>query len=77
MSKSTLIKSKKNIINKEHINSLNKYYNIAKILLTLTPFMSLMYISMESAKVGLPMSEVIQSNPKLTIIFLVSMVILS
>ena len=36
--------------------------------------MSLMYISMESAKVGLPMSEVIQSNPKLTIIFLVSMV---
>ena len=74
MSKSTAMKNKKNIINKENINSLNKYYNIAKILLTLTPFMSLMYISMESAKVGLPMSEVIQTDPKLTILFLVSMV---
>ncbi len=62
------------ITNKNKINSLNKYYNIAKILLVLTPFMALMYLSMESARMGVVMQQAIQQNPKLTILFLVSMI---
>ncbi|MGL5694859.1 MAG: hypothetical protein ACRCXA_12320 [Peptostreptococcaceae bacterium] len=59
---------------KNHRNTLNKYYNVAKILLALTPFMGLMYLSMESSRVGLSMPEAIQQNPKLSIMFLVSMI---
>ena len=62
------------ITNKNKINSLNKYYNIAKLLLVLTPFMALMYLSMESARMGVVMQQAIQQNPKLTILFLVSMI---
>lgn len=60
--------------NKNQITSLDKYYNIFKILLTLTPVMSLMYLSMESSRMGLPMQQVVQENPKITIMFLVSMI---
>ncbi|SCH87479.1 MULTISPECIES: hypothetical protein [unclassified Romboutsia] len=69
MSQVNAITSKNN-----KINSLSKYYNIAKILLTLTPFMALMYLSMESARMGVAMQQAIQQNPKLTILFLVSMI---
>ena len=62
------------ISNKNQINSINKYYNIAKILLVLSPCMSLMYLSMESAKLGISLAEVIGQDPKQTVMFLVSMI---
>ena len=62
------------ISNKNQLNSINKYYNIAKILLVLSPCMSLMYLSMESAKLGISLAEVIGQDPKQTVMFLVSMI---
>ena len=62
------------ISNKNQINSINKYYNIAKILLVLSPCMSLMYLSMESAKLGISLAEVIGQDPKQTVMFLVYMI---
>ena len=62
------------ISNKNQINSINKYYNIAKILLAISPFMSLMYLSMESAKLGISLAEVIGQDPNQTVMFLVSMI---
>ena len=62
------------ISNKNQINSINKYYNIAKILLVLSPCMSLMYLSMESAKLGISLAEVIGRDPNQTVMFLVSMI---
>ena len=62
------------ISNKSQINSINKYYNIAKILLVISPCMSLMYLSMESAKLGISLAEVIGQDPNQTVMFLVSMI---
>lgn len=62
------------ISNKSLINSINKYYNIAKILLVISPCMSLMYLSMEAAKLGISLPEVIGQDPKQTVMFLVSMI---
>ncbi|MCC3868095.1 hypothetical protein K0039_07755 [Terrisporobacter mayombei] len=47
---------------------------MAKILLILSPFMSLMYLSMNSAQIGLSLPQVIQQDPRLTILFLISMI---
>ena len=62
------------IHNKNQINSINKYYNMAKILLAISPCMSLMYLSMESAKLGISLVEVIGQDPRQTVMFLVSMI---
>ena len=62
------------ISNKNQINSINKYYNIAKILLAISPCMSLMYLSMESAKLGISLAEVIGQDPNQTVMFLVYMI---
>ena len=62
------------ISNKNQINSINKYYNIAKILLAISPCMSLMYLSTESAKLGISLAEVIGQDPNQTVMFLVSMI---
>ena len=62
------------ISNKNQINSINKYYNIAKILLAISPCMSLMYLSMESAKLAISLAEVIGQDPNQTVMFLVSMI---
>ena len=62
------------ISNKNQINPINKYYNIAKILLAISPCMSLMYLSMESAKLGISLAEVIGQDPNQTVMFLVSMI---
>lgn len=81
MSKSKAKKKKKNksikeevTINKKQLKSLNKYYTIAQVMLAVTPFISLAYISMEAGRVGLPMQEVVQTNTKLTVMFLISMI---
>ena len=62
------------ISNKNQINSINKYYNIAKILLAISPCMSLMYLSMESAKLVISLAEVIGQDPNQTVMFLVAMI---
>ena len=62
------------ISNKNQISAINKYYNIAKILLAISPCMSLMYLSMESAKLGISLAEVIGQDPNQTVMFLVSMI---
>lgn len=64
----------KTIANDKEIKSLNKYYNIAKVLLTLTPFVCLMYLSTGSASVGMSIAETMQEDPKFTIMFLISMI---
>ena len=45
-------------INESQVKSLNKYYTIAKILLAVSPFISLMYLSAESARVGLSLIHI-------------------
>ncbi|HBI94138.1 MAG TPA: hypothetical protein DDY58_17900 [Terrisporobacter glycolicus] len=47
---------------------------MAKVLLILSPFMSLIYLSMNSAQIGLSLPQAIQQDPRLTILFLVSMI---
>ena len=82
MSKSKAKKKKKNnnvikkevTINKKQMKSLIKYYTIAEVMLAVSPFIGLAYISMGAAKLGLPMQEVVQTDPKLTVMFLVSMI---
>lgn len=53
---------------------LDRYYNIAKVLLCLTPFVCLLYLSMGAAKVGGSVSAAIGEDPKLAVMFLVSMI---
>jgi len=79
MSKSKKTKAKKVKVNKPKVDqnkvkSLSKYYNVAKVLLILSPFMSLIYLSMNSAQIGLSLPQAIQQDPRLTILFLVSMI---
>ncbi|UEL49836.1 hypothetical protein JW646_15835 [Terrisporobacter hibernicus] len=47
---------------------------MAKVLLILSPFMSLIYLSINSAQIGLSLPQAIQQDPRLTILFLVSMI---
>ena len=62
------------MINAKQIKSVNKYYNIAKILLTITPFLYMIYLSMDTSKFGESIPQLIQENPKVTVMFLISMI---
>lgn len=53
---------------------LDRYYDIAKVLLCLTPFVCLAYLSMGAARVGGSVSAAIGEDPKLAVMFLVSMI---
>lgn len=66
--------SKAKLIQKSEISSLNKYYTITKILLTITPFVALMYLSMQSIKIGTSFMDLIRLQPRFNILFLVSMI---
>lgn len=66
--------SKAKLIQKSEISSLNKYYTITKILLTITPFVALMYLSMQSIKIGTSFMDLIRLEPRFNILFLVSMI---
>lgn len=68
-----MIKANK-IVQEKQINSLDKYYNVAKILLALAPFVSLLYLSMESTRSGVILSNLIANDPRFAIMFLVSMI---
>lgn len=60
--------------NTKQIKLLDKYYNIAKVFLTLTPFLYIMYLSMGAAKIGSSIPQIIQANPGNMVMFLVSMI---
>ncbi|AQS11907.1 hypothetical protein CLOBY_40650 [Clostridium saccharobutylicum] len=62
------------MINAKQIKSVNKYYNIAKILFTITPFLYMIYLSMGTTKFGESIPQLIQENPKITVMFLISMI---
>lgn len=62
------------MINAKQVKSLDKYYNISKILLTVTPFLYMMYISIGAAKIGASITQVIQDNPRNMVMFLISMI---
>lgn len=55
-------------------SGLDRYYNIAKVLLCLTPFVCLAYLSMGAARTGGSISMAIGEDPKLAVMFLVSMI---
>lgn len=60
--------------NEKEIKTLNKYYDITKIVLLLSPFISLMYLSMKATSLGLPIADAFKANPELGVMFLVSMI---
>lgn len=60
--------------NTKQMKLLDKYYNITKVLLTITPFLYMMYLTMATAKAGLSIPQVIQENPRNMVMFLVSMI---
>ncbi|MEE0932434.1 MAG: hypothetical protein U0L64_05345 [Clostridium sp.] len=62
------------LTNKNEITSLNKFYNLAKLLLMLTPFISFIYLTMEATSIGISMQELIQQDSNFTILLLVSMI---
>lgn len=53
---------------------LDRYYNIAKVLLALSPFVALAYISMNAAKMGVAMATAVGQDPNMTVMFLVAMI---
>ncbi len=53
---------------------LDRYYNIAKVLLALSPFVALAYISMNAAKMGTTIAAAVGQNPNMTVMFLVAMI---
>ena len=62
------------LTNKNEITSLNKFYNLAKLLLMLTPFISFIYLTMEATSIGISIQELIQQDSNFTILLLVSMI---
>jgi uncharacterized membrane protein YecN with MAPEG domain len=60
--------------NAKQIKSLDRYYNIAKVLLIVTPFLCLMYLSMGAAKTGASIPQIIQEDPRNMVMFLISMI---
>ncbi|WP_017212112.1 hypothetical protein [Clostridium beijerinckii] len=60
--------------NVNKIKSLDKYYNIAKIFLTITPFLYIMYLCIGATRIGIPISQLIQEDPKNIVVFLVAMI---
>lgn len=60
--------------NTKQMKLLDKYYNITKVLLTITPFLYMMYLTMGTAKTGISIPQVIQENPRNMVMFLVSMI---
>ncbi|ASW43857.1 MULTISPECIES: hypothetical protein [Eubacteriales] len=61
-------------INKKEIETLNKYFDILKLILLVSPFISIMYLSLKATTIGLTISEAITNNPEFSIVFLVSMI---
>ena len=65
-SKNKKIQDNKPKVNQNEVKFLNKYYNVAKVLLTLSPFVSLTYLSMSTAKLGLSLPQAIQQSLSFT-----------
>ena len=61
-------------INKKEIETLNKYFDILKLILLVSPFIRIIYLSLKATTIGLTISEAITNNPEFSIVFLVSMI---
>ncbi len=55
-------------------NKLDRYFNIAKVLLTISPFVGIAYIMMSASKAGGDIALALSQNPDLTVLFLVCMI---
>lgn len=55
-------------------NKLERYFNVAKVLLTLSPFIGLFYIMMNGNVESGNIMQVINQDPKLAILFLTCMI---
>lgn len=53
---------------------LERYYNISKVLLTVTPIVCVLYLNIGAVKIGSNVLEVIQTDPRLLIMFLSAMI---
>lgn len=62
------------MVNTKKKMKLDRYYNIAKVLLALSPFVALAYISMNAAKMGITMAAAVGQDPNMTVMFLVAMI---
>lgn len=60
--------------NKVQTNTVDRIFTIIRILLALSPFMALTYLSVDTAKYGGSLQSILQSNPKFTVMFLVAMI---
>ncbi|MGN0409074.1 MAG: hypothetical protein ACI4E3_01565 [Candidatus Fimousia sp.] len=62
------------MVNTKKSNALDRYYNIAKVLLALSPFAGLAYIAMSASQAGGDFAAAISQNPRFTVLFLVCMI---
>lgn len=62
------------MLNIRSIRALDKYYNLTKILLTLSPFVCISYLYINSIKAGSSIQSIIEANPRFVILFLSSMI---
>jgi hypothetical protein len=53
---------------------IEKIFTIIRVLLAVSPFMALAYLSMNNAKYGGSLQTVLSSNPTFTVMFLVAMI---
>ena len=61
------------MVNSYEKKSIEKYYTIAKVLLTISPIVCVLYLNVGSISVGKSILNVIQEDPKLLIMFLSTM----
>lgn len=53
---------------------LQRYFTITKVFLALTPCIGYLYISMRATMLSITLQEILQTEPSVTIIFLIAMV---
>lgn len=58
----------------EEARRFDRWFQIGKVILVLSPFVALMYLSMGATKIGGSVQQAISSEPKLTVMFLAAMV---
>lgn len=61
------------MVNSYEKKSIEKYYTIAKILLTISPIVCVLYLNVGSMSIGNSILDVIKEDPKLLIMFLSTM----
>lgn len=62
------------ITNKVQTNTVDRIFMIIRVLLAVSPFIALAYLSVDTAKYGGSLQSILQSNPQFTVMFLVAMI---